>query len=299
MSYTPSSGLAPSAWAAGDVAASAPGSAVEGEKGELLGAEIARTLAALRSVLSEEHCQRCKLSAARLRRPKLLFLLRIVRAITEQTGFGAGLYSDERGQQAVLSITEPGAFPSKDAVRQAKLEYFHRLQHAVVGALGESHLPANTRSVIMGAEPLLTNVLLQKLCSAATLSPRSSGPAGVTVPGLGASSTLSHPAVASSALAPASAPPPQLPPLQHRSLHAAEPLWPPKFRSAGTAPAAALDSGNVGGGGGGGGEAAVTHHRQRTVAAATHGLTGVPSDPHDRYEACLSVCQLLGVVERR
>ena len=128
---------------------------------------ISRTVDALRATLSPDQFQRCKISPDRLRRPKLLFLLRIVNAVADSTGFGRSLYDDAQGRDACAVIVEPGAFP-KDRVRAGKIEYFDRLQQAIVDALGETEPPAFTRSIITGGEPERTNLMLQKLCQAAS-----------------------------------------------------------------------------------------------------------------------------------
>lgn len=145
--------------------------AVEAEaEHQILTTETHATVEALQATLPPEVCARCKLSADRLRRPKLLFLLRIVQAVTEQTGFAEGLYDDATGLQAVLSITDPAQIGRKDDIRRAKMEFFNRLQHAIAKSLGERSLPASTRAIITGTDAVQTNSMLQKLCAAATQS---------------------------------------------------------------------------------------------------------------------------------
>ena len=139
---------------------------VDGDSAELM-RSISCTVDALRATLSPDQFQRCKISPDRLRRPKLLFLLRIVNAVADSTGFGRSLYDDAQGRDACAVIVEPGAFP-KDRVRAGKIEYFDRLQQAIVDALGEAEPPAFTRSIITGGEPDRTNLMLQKLCQAAS-----------------------------------------------------------------------------------------------------------------------------------
>ena len=122
-----------------------------------------------RGVLSPDQCSRCKVSPDRLLRPKLLFLLRIVNAVTEATGFGFGLFDDALGQEAIGVIANASAY-EKDRVRRGKIEYFNRLQQVICEALGEPEHPASTRAIITGAEPARTNVMLQKLCHAAQVA---------------------------------------------------------------------------------------------------------------------------------
>jgi hypothetical protein len=135
---------------------------------EILTTKTHATVEALQAVLPPEVCARCKLSTDRLRRPKLLFLLRVVQAVMEQTGFAEGLYDDDAGQQAVLSITSPSQIGYEDDIWQARMEFFNRLQHAIARSLGERGFPVTTRAIITRTDAAQTNAMLQKLCVAAT-----------------------------------------------------------------------------------------------------------------------------------
>jgi hypothetical protein len=121
-------------------------------------------------VLTADQFLRCKVSPDRLQRPKLLFLLRIVNAVTETTGFAHRLFDDALGQEAIGVIVNASAY-DKDRARQGKIEYFNRLQQLICESLGESEHPASTRAIITGAEAERTSIMLQKLCQAATMRP--------------------------------------------------------------------------------------------------------------------------------
>ena len=136
---------------------------------------ITRTIDQLRATVAPHLFRQCRISPDSLRRPRLLFLLRIVDAVADSTGFGRSLFEDAQGRDAVGAIVEPGAYP-RDQVLAGKIEYFDRLQHAIMEALGEAETPASSRAIVSGAQPERTNVMLQKLCQAASaMGRRSSG----------------------------------------------------------------------------------------------------------------------------
>ncbi len=135
-----------------------------------------------RSVLTPDQFVKCKVSPSRLQRPKLLFLLRIVTAVSDTTGFARGLFDDTVGAEAVDVIANPSAY-DKDRVRRGKIEYFDRLQQRICEALGEAQHPAATRAIITGGEAARTNVMLQKLCQAAIVSRGLPAPSSVQAAG--------------------------------------------------------------------------------------------------------------------
>lgn len=133
-------------------------------------------------MLTPDQFAKCKVSPSRLQRPKLLFLLRIVTAVSDTTGFARGLFDDTVGAEAVDVIANPSAY-DKDRVRRGKIEYFDRLQQRICEAVGEAQHPASTRAIITGGEAARTNVMLQKLCQAAIVSRGTPAPSSVQAGG--------------------------------------------------------------------------------------------------------------------
>ena len=131
-------------------------------------------MTALAAVFSVAEMASMKISAERLRRPKLNFLYRVVSVVTQKTGFCAGLFDDDDGQLATRAVagTCTGEAADKTIVRQGKLEYFNRLQLAVAKAFGEEKLTASTRSIITGKDSAGANRLLQVTTACCALSPR-------------------------------------------------------------------------------------------------------------------------------
>ena len=95
-----------------------------------------------------------KLTEKLLQKPPFRFLLDIVVAVTAATGLGAGLFSAEESDGALV------------VEKEAKLAFLERLVN-FLGLFLNTHCGAKPKSIVAGLEPEATNEMLQLLAVAA------------------------------------------------------------------------------------------------------------------------------------